>query len=88
MELKWYIAHTYSGFENKVKTSLEEKIKSLGKEQYFGQIIVPTEQVVELVKGKKRTSSRKFYPGYIMIQMSLEDLCLALRNRRVSGPHL
>ncbi len=73
MEQKWYIAHTYSGFENKVKSTLEEKIKSLGKEELFGQIVVPTEQVVELVKGKKRTSSRKFYPGYIMIQMVLTD---------------
>ncbi|MEA3359883.1 MAG: transcription termination/antitermination protein NusG [Thermodesulfobacteriota bacterium] len=73
MELKWYIVHTYSGFENRVKLALEEKIKSFGKEDFFGQIIVPTEKVVELVKGKKKTSSRKFYPGYIMIQMALTD---------------
>jgi len=53
--------------------ALQEKIKSLGKEEFFGQIIVPTEQVVELVKGKKKTSSRKFYPGYIMVQMALTD---------------
>jgi len=73
VELKWYIVHTYSGFENRVKLALEEKIKSLEKEDFFGQIIVPTEKVVELVKGKKKTSSRKFYPGYIMIQMALTD---------------
>ena len=73
MELKWYIVHTYSGFENRVKLTLQEKIKSLGKEQDFGKIIVPTENVVELVKGKKKTSSRKFYPGYIMVQMALTD---------------
>lgn len=73
MELKWYIVHTYSGFENRVKETLQEKIKSLGKTEFFGQIVVPTEQVVELVKGKKKTSSRKFYPGYIMIQMALTD---------------
>ena len=73
VELKWYIAHTYSGFENRVKETLQEKVKSLGKEEFFGQIIVPTEQVVELVKGKKKTSSRKFYPGYIMIQMALTE---------------
>lgn len=73
MELNWYIVHTYSGFENRVKLALQEKIKSLGKEEFFGQIIVPTEQVVELVKGKKKTSSRKFYPGYIMVQMALTD---------------
>lgn len=73
MELNWYIVHTYSGFENRVRLALQEKIKSLGKEEFFGQIIVPTEQVVELVKGKKKTSSRKFYPGYIMVQMALTD---------------
>ncbi len=73
MELKWYIAHTYSGFENRVQVTLQEKIKSLGKEEFFGQIVVPTEQVVELVKGKKKTSSRKFYPGYIMIQMAVSE---------------
>ena len=73
MELKWYIAHTYSGFENRVRVTLQEKIKSLGKEEFFGQVVVPTEQVVELVKGKKKTSSRKFYPGYIMIQMALTE---------------
>ncbi len=73
MELNWYIVHTYSGFESRVKLTLQEKIKSLGKEEFFGQIIVPTEQVVELVKGKKKTSSRKFYPGYIMVQMALTD---------------
>jgi len=73
VELNWYIVHTYSGFENRVKLALQEKIKSLGKEEFFDQIIVPTEQVVELVKGKKKTSSRKFYPGYIMVQMALTD---------------
>ncbi len=73
MDLKWYIVHTYSGFENRVKATLQEKIKALGKEEYFGQIIVPTEQVVELIKGKKKTSSRKFYPGYLLIQMVLTD---------------
>lgn len=73
MEFNWYIVHTYSGFENRVKLTLQEKIKSLGKEDFFGKIIVPTEQVVELVKGKKKTSSRKFYPGYIMVQMAMTD---------------
>ena len=73
MELKWYIVHTYSGFENKVKKNLEERVKALGQEEYFGQILVPTEQVVELKKGQKRTSSRKFYPGYILVHMVLND---------------
>ena len=73
MELKWYIVHTYSGFEHKVKTNLEGRIKILDQEAYFGKILVPTEQVVELKKGQKKTSSRKFYPGYIMVQMSLNQ---------------
>jgi len=71
VELKWYIVHTYSGFENKVKLNLEERVKTLKQEDYFGQVLVPTEQVVELKKGQKKTSSRKFYPGYIMVQMAL-----------------
>ena len=71
VELKWYIVHTYSGFENKVKLNLEERVKTLKQEDYFGQILVPMEQVVELKKGQKKTSSRKFYPGYIMVQMAL-----------------
>lgn len=73
MELKWYIVHTYSGFENKVKRNLEERIKTLGQQEMFGRILVPTEQVVELKKGQKKTSSRKFYPGYILVQMALND---------------
>ena len=71
VELRWYIVHTYSGFENKVKLNLEERVKTLKQKEYFGQILVPTEQVVELKKGQKKTSSRKFYPGYIMVQMAL-----------------
>ncbi len=71
--MKWYIVHTYSGFENKVKRNLEERVKTLGQEDLFGRILVPTEQVVELKKGQKKTSSRKFYPGYILVQMILSD---------------
>jgi transcriptional antiterminator NusG len=72
-EMNWYIVHTYSGFEHKVKANLEERVKTLGQEQYFGKILVPTERVIELKKGQKKTSSRKFYPGYIMVQMILND---------------
>ena len=72
-ELKWYVVHTYSGFEHKVKANLEERVKNLGQEKLFGRILVPTEQVVELRKGQKKTSSRKFYPGYIMVQMVLTE---------------
>jgi transcriptional antiterminator NusG len=85
--LKWYIVHTYSGFENKVKLNLEERVKALKQESYFGKILVPTEQVVELKKGQKKTSSRKFYPGYIMVQMVLnKDTWHTVRNTaKVTG---
>lgn len=73
MDFKWYVVHTYSGFENKVKTNLEERVKQLGQEQLFGRILVPTEQVVELKKGQKKTSTRKFFPGYILVQMKLNE---------------
>ena len=73
MAHKWYILHTYSGFELKVKLALEEQIKSRGLEALFSQVLVPTEQVVELVKGERKTSSRKFYPGYVLIKMELND---------------
>ncbi len=73
MALKWYIIHVYSGFENKVKASMEERIASFPHPEKFGEILVPTEQIVELVKGQRKTSSRKFYPGYIMVKMELDD---------------
>ena len=73
MALKWYVVHTYSGYENKVKTALEERIASCGHPENFGKILIPTEEVVELVRGKRKTSSRKFYPGYILVQMELTD---------------
>lgn len=73
MSLKWYIVHVYSGYENKVKAALEERIATSSAEDMFGEVMVPTEQVVELVKGKRRESSRKFYPGYILVNMELTD---------------
>ncbi len=72
-EMKWYIVHTYSGYENKVKATLEETVKAQGLEDYIDQVVVPTEKVVELVKGERRTTTRKFYPGYIMVRMILND---------------
>jgi len=72
-EMAWYVIHTYSGYENKAKIALEERIKSLKKETYFGEVIVPEENVVELVKGQKRTSKRRFFPGYILVKMILTD---------------
>lgn len=73
MALNWYIVHVYSGFESKVKKALEERIATFADPDKFGEIVVPTEQIVELVKGKRKTSSRKFYPGYILVQMDLND---------------
>ncbi len=73
MAKNWYVVHTFSGFEHKAKAALEDRIKALGKQDFFGEIIVPAEKVVELVKGKKKTSSRKFFPGYILAQMDLND---------------
>ena len=73
MVLKWYIVHVYSGFENKVKAALEERIASSPHPDKFGEVLVPTEEIVELVKGKRKTSARKFYPGYILVKMMLDD---------------
>jgi len=73
MSMKWYGVHTYSGFENRVKLTLEERIRSLGAENLFGQILIPSETVVELKKGERRTSQRKFFPGYILVQMELNN---------------
>ncbi len=73
MGKQWYIVHTYSGYERKAKAALEERIRTLGKQDVFGEVLVPEEQVVELVKGRKRTSSRKFFPGYMMVQMEMTD---------------
>jgi transcriptional antiterminator NusG len=73
MSKKWYGIHTYSGFENKVRLSLLERIKNQGLEEHFGEVLIPSETVVELKKGEKRTSSRKFFPGYILVNMDLND---------------
>lgn len=73
MALKWYIVHVYSGFESKVKSALEEKMASSLYPEKFGKVLVPTEEIVELAKGKRKTSSRKFYPGYILVRMELDD---------------
>ena len=73
MSLKWYIVHVYSGHEQKVKIALEEKIQASRYPEKFGEILIPTENIVELVNGKKKESSRKFYPGYILVRMYLDD---------------
>jgi len=73
MAFRWYVVHTYSGFENRVKRSLTEAIANAGMEEYFEEILVPEENVVELKKGEKKTSKRKFFPGYILVRMELND---------------
>jgi len=73
MSMKWYGVHTYSSFENKVRLNLLESIKNEGMESFFEEILIPCETVVELKKGEKKTSSRKFFPGYILVKMELTD---------------
>src|SRR3990172_3377985 len=73
MSKNWYVVHTYSGYEGKVKSALEEKVKATGKQDLFVEILIPTEKVVDMVKGVKKTTSRKFFPGYILINMELND---------------
>lgn len=73
MEKKWYIVHTYSGFEQYAKQHLEKRIKSENKEELFGDILVPTEKVTEMYRGKKREKTRKFFPSYIFVNMEMTD---------------
>lgn len=73
MEKNWYVVHTYSGFEEKVRLSIEEKVETLKLDERISKILIPTEKVVELRAGKKRQSDKKFYPGYILIEMELDD---------------
>ena len=73
MEKNWYVVHTYSGFEEKVKISLEEKIENRGLQERISKILIPTEKIVELKAGKKKESEKKFYPGYILVEMELDD---------------
>ena len=73
MALRWYVVHAYSGFEQQVIRSLQERIKLHGMEDKFGEILVPTEEVVEMRDGQKRKSSRKFFPGYVLVQMEMDD---------------
>jgi len=73
MALKWYVVHAYSNYENKVRLALEERIEREGLQDFFGKVIVPTEEVVEMRSGQQRKSERKFFPGYVLVQMELTD---------------
>ncbi len=70
---RWYVIHTYSGYENKVKKNLEQRIKTMGMQDRIFQVIVPTEEVVELKGGQRRTVERRIFPGYVLVQMILDD---------------
>jgi transcriptional antiterminator NusG len=73
MAKNWYVVHTYSGFEEKVKASIEERIKLKGLEDKITRILIPTEKVIELKGKKKKETDKKFYPGYILVEMELDD---------------
>ncbi|NOY66810.1 MAG: transcription termination/antitermination protein NusG [Gammaproteobacteria bacterium] len=73
MAMRWYVVHAYSNFENKVKLSLEERITRFHMEDSFGEILIPKEEVVEMREGQQRRSERKFFPGYVLVQMEMND---------------
>jgi transcriptional antiterminator NusG len=84
---QWYVIHTYSGFENKVKQSIEQRVTALGMGTAVSQVMIPTETVVELKKGKRREASQKFFPGYVLIRMEMsDDLWYLIKNTpKVTG---
>ena len=73
MAKRWYVVHAYSGFEKQVQRSLKERIERAGMEDQFGEVLVPTEEVVEMKKGVKRKSERKFFPGYVLVEMEMNE---------------
>ncbi|HHL32588.1 MAG TPA: transcription termination/antitermination protein NusG [Oceanospirillales bacterium] len=73
MSKQWFVVHAYSGFEHKVCQSLTERIERLQMQDYFGELLVPTETVIEMRKGQKRQSERKFFPGYVLVEMEMND---------------
>ncbi len=87
MALRWYVVQAFSGYENKVKTMLEERIQLAGLQEFFGEVLVPTEEVVEMRAGQKRRSERKFFPGYVLVSMEMtEEAWQVVRNTpRVMG---
>lgn len=73
MSKRWYVLHAYSGYEKKVKAALEERIELRGLQEKFGRVLVPSEEIVEMRAGQKRKSERKFFPGYVLVEMDLDD---------------
>jgi transcriptional antiterminator NusG len=72
-DLRWYVVHAYSGMEKAVERNIKERINRAGMQDMFGEILVPTEEVVEIKNGQKRSSERRFYPGYVLVQMIMND---------------
>jgi transcriptional antiterminator NusG len=87
MAFRWYVVQAYSGYEKRVKSQIEEKIELEGLSEYFGDILVPTEEVVEMKAGQKRKSERKFFPGYVLVNMEMNEDSWQLIRRvpRVTG---
>ena len=73
MALQWFVVHAYSNYEHKVKSSLIDRVRRAGLENKFGEILVPTEEVVEMREGQRRKSERKFFPGYVLVQMEMDE---------------
>ncbi len=73
MAMRWYVVHAYSGYEKRVQNTLRERIELEGMQDQFGDVLVPTEEVIEMRAGQKRRSERKFFPGYVLVQMELND---------------
>lgn len=73
MAMQWYVVHAYSGFEKSVMRALKERVERSGMQDKFGEIMVPVEEVVEMKGGKKMTTERKFFPGYVLVQMEMDD---------------
>jgi transcriptional antiterminator NusG len=73
MGLQWFVVHAYSNYEHKVKSSLIDRVRRAGLENKFGEVLVPTEEVVEMREGQRRKSERKFFPGYVLVQMEMDD---------------
>ncbi len=87
MAMRWYVVHAYSGYEKKVAAAIKERVELAGMEDLVGEILVPTEEVVEMRGGQKRRSERKFFPGYVLVQMELSDVTwhLIKETPRVMG---
>lgn len=87
MAKRWYVVHAYSGYEKKVAAAIKERVELNSMQEFFGDILVPTEEVVEMRAGQKRKSERKFFPGYVLVQMELNDAAwhLVKETPRVMG---